>query len=262
MSAAGAVLDLDGTVYHGDELVDGAVSGIDTLRNAGMEPVYFSNNPVRSGQEFETHLQEFGIDVGPGMACSSADVTIAHLQNHHGDDRILPITSPAFRERLRSDGFDVTDDPASSEVLVASWKQSFDFSDMRRALDAMSEETAFYGTDPDRTFQITGGKPIPGSGAIIGAVEATTGREPDAILGKPSTTSISYLEDRLGIDPSDCVIVGDRLDTDIRMGFRTGMTTVLVLSGVTDRADVQSSPIEPDYVIENLGAIDEVIPHL
>ncbi len=259
MTVRGAIIDLDGTVYRGNELCAGAAQGVNSIRNAGLNLLFFSNNPLKDGEDYIERLTDFGLDVHPGEACSSGVVTTEYLVEHHPDDRVFCIGAEGLREQFRAADLDLTTTPTETEVLVASWTGEFDFGDMRDALAAVEEDTAFLGTDPDRTFPMENGTAVPGSGAIIGSVAAVVGRDPDAILGKPSETALQAALDRLGVDPEECLVVGDRLDTDLRMGDRAGMTTVLVLSGVADRDDIARSDIEPDYVIDSLGDIGSVL---
>jgi 4-nitrophenyl phosphatase len=142
--------------------------------------------------------------------------------------------------------------------LLGSWTPTFDYEDMNAALQAVDQGTTFLGTDPDRTFPQEDGVQ-PGSGAIIHSLAATVGKEPDAILGKPSEHALALATERLGVPAEECLIVGDRLGTDLAMGARAGMTTVLVLSGVTDRAAVAHSEVDPDFVVDGLGDIDDVL---
>lgn len=258
MSYRGAIVDLDGTVYRGGDPLSGAASGVERLRGAGIDPLFFSNNPLRDGEEYVAHLREMGIDARPGEACSAGVVTTEYLREHHANESIFLIGAPGLREQFERAELMLTDDPNAADVLVVSWTADFEFEDMRDALAAVDRETVFLGTDPDRTFPGENGTVVPGSGAIIGAVSATVGRDPDAILGKPSQVTLDVALERLGVPPDDCLVVGDRLDTDLAMGERVGMTTVLVLSGVADRADIADSPVDPDYVIEGLGDIDRV----
>lgn len=259
MSYRGAIVDLDGTVYRGGNPLPGAASGVDALRAAGIEPLFFSNNPLRDGEEYVTHLGEMGIDARPGEACSAGVVTTEYLRDHHADESIFLIGAPGLREQFERAELMLTGDPTAADVLVVSWTADFEFEDMRDALAAIGRETTFLGTDPDRTFPGENSTVVPGSGAIIGAVSATVGRDPDAILGKPSQVALDVALDRLGVPPEDSLVVGDRLDTDLALGERAGMTTVLVLSGVADRADIADSAVDPDYVIEGLGDIDRVL---
>ena len=262
MTLRGAIVDLDGTVYRGGDLVDGAAAGIDAFRAAGANVLFFSNNPLKDGDAYLDHLAGLGLDVEGMQACSAGVVTTEYLQAHHADEEILLIGDDGLRAQLRAAGLSLTTDPDQCDVLVASWTESFDYRDMQTALDAVGPDTIFLGSDPDRTFPMEDGRLVPGSGAIIGAVAAVVGRDPDAILGKPSEAALSAALDRLGVSPEECLVVGDRLDTDLRMGDRAGMTTVLTLSGVTDRADIADSDIEPDFIIETLGDIDAVLAEL
>ena len=255
----GAIVDLDGTVYVGGTVIDGAAAGIGSLREAGLSLLFFSNNPIRDGDEYVRYLQGKGLDINAGEGLSSGDVTAEMLAEYHPDDRVLCLGDERLQRQLREADLTLTEEPDRCGVLVASWTDEFDYGTMRRALDGASERIPFYGTDPDRTFQGPDGELLPGSGAIIGAVSATVGYEPDAVFGKPSEAAQRVALDRLGVAPTDCLVVGDRLDTDLEMGRRAGMTTVLVLTGVTDRTDVADSPVDPDYVIEDLGEIDTVL---
>ena len=259
MTLRGAIVDLDGTVYRGAELLDGTVDGIEAIRSAGLELLFLSNNPIKDGEQYVGHLREMGLEVADGEACSAGVVTTEYLVDNHADDRIFCIGADGLREQFLEAGLTVTDDPLETDVLVASWTPAFDFDDMQDALDASDGEITFLGTDPDRTFPLEKDSLVPGSGAIIGSVAAVTGMEPEKILGKPSEVARRSALDRLGVDAGECLIVGDRLNTDLRMGADAGMTTVLVLTGVTDRTDIADSDVDPDYVIEDLGGITDVL---
>ena len=243
----GAIVDLDGTVYVGGELLPGARSGVTRLREAGLSVLFFSNNPVMGGETYVERLQSMGIDAREGEACSSGDVTVEALNRRHADETVLVVGSDGLREQLETAGIAVTDRPDEADVLLASWSAAFDYESMRRALAAVDEDTPFYGTDPDRTFQSGTDEVVPGSGAIIGAVSATIGTAQRVAL------------ERLDLPPEDCLVVGDRLDTDLEMGRRAGMTTVLVSTGVTDPGDVADASFEPDHVLDSLGDIDRVL---
>lgn len=259
MTLRGAIVDLDGTVYRGGELLDGTREGIEALRSAGLNLFFLSNNPIKDGDQYVRRLRNMGLDVEDGEAYSAGVVTTEYLVENHSTDEIFLIGHDGLRDQFLNANLSVTDDPDAAEVVIASWTPEFDFADMQDALDASDGEIAFYGTDPDRTMPLKKDSLAPGSGAIIGSVAAAMGMEPEKILGKPSDAALQAALDRLQVDPSECLIVGDRLDTDLRMGSDAGMTTVLVLTGVSDREDIVDSDVDPDYVIENLGEIQTVL---
>jgi len=257
----GAIVDLDGTVYRRSELIPGAKAGVERLRAAGLDVLFFSNNPVRDGVAYAERLTDLGIPTAPHEACSAGVTTTEYLLDHHASDTVLCIGSEGLKAQFTAAGLELTRDPTVADVLVASWTDEFDYGDMETAL-AVDDDVPFLGTDPDRTFPGRDGNPTPGSGAIIGAVSSVLGREPDAILGKPSGPATALALDRLGVDPESCLVVGDRLDTDLLLGAQAGMTTVLVETGIASRADIGDGPVDPDFVIDSLGEIGQVLDSL
>ncbi|PSP93921.1 HAD family hydrolase [Halobacteriales archaeon QS_4_62_28] len=255
----GVIVDLDGTVYHGDSLLPGAGAALDSLRASGARLLFFSNNPTHDGGAYVERLREMGLGVDPGEACSAADVTVEYLQADHAGDAVFFIGDDGIADILSTNGVTLTDDPGAADVLLASWEPEFHYSDMVDALWAYDDDTTFLGTDPDRTFPSENGAVAPGSGAIINAVAGVIEAEPDRILGKPSPEATRIALDRLDVPPTECLVVGDRLSTDIAMGERAGMETVLVLTGITDRADLVGSQIQPDHVIDSLADLDTVL---
>lgn len=257
-----AIIDLDGTVYRGGTLVPGAADGIEVLRAAGLDILFFSNNPIRDGESYASHLTNLGIPAAPDEACSAGVVTTEYLSKNHADDNIILVGAEGLREQLHSADLNVTNSPEKADVIVASWTPQFGYEDMQRALRAIDDDVVFLGTDPDRTFPREDGTSVPGSGAVIGAVAATVGQQPDKILGKPSDVALGVALERLGVDPVECLIVGDRLNTDLAMGNSAGMTTVLVKTGIASIDDIDESPVEPDYVIDSLADIETVLARL
>src|SRR5690606_19177861 len=118
-------------------------------------------------------------------------------------------------------------------------------------LQAIRNGARFIATHPDRTCPVPGGE-VADAGGMIGAVEGVTGKKVELITGKPSPITVQEAMDLLGLTPDRCIMVGDRLETDIRMGREAGMATALVLTGITRREQVESSPWKPDYVLESV----------
>jgi HAD superfamily hydrolase (TIGR01450 family) len=262
MTLRGVVLDLDGTVYHGDNLLPGVDALVETVRRRDCSLCFFSNNPTHDGADYIRRLQGLGVDAREGEACSSGQVTSEFLHTEHAGDEVLVIGSDAVREQVRATDAVVTERPGAADVLLASWTDAFHYQDLVDALRTVGDGTTFLGTDPDRTFPDENGDPVPGSGAIIRAVAGVVDRDPDQILGKPSPVAVSAAEERLGCGAEEALVVGDRLDTDIRMGERSGMTTVLVTTGVSDRADVDHSDVTPDYVVDSLSEVEPIVEDL
>jgi 4-nitrophenyl phosphatase len=258
MTPRGAIVDLDGTVYRGDSLIPGARRGIAALRNADFELCFFSNNPTKSPTEFANRLAGMGLTVTPGEIESAATVTAEYLAAEHTDDRLFLIGSSGLRAQLERAGLALTDAPENCDVLVASYDRGFDYDDLTDGLRALDAGAAFVGTDPDVTIPTEHGA-VPGSGAIIRAIAGVAEREPDIVVGKPAGRALDAALSGFDAAPEECLVVGDRLDTDIVMGERGGLTTALVLTGTADRELLAASDVTPDHVLDSLGDIERLL---
>ncbi|MFD1564840.1 HAD-IIA family hydrolase [Haloarchaeobius amylolyticus] len=253
-----AILDVDGTIVRGEELLSGAIDGLRALEAAGCSRLLFSNNPTRGADHYREKLTPHGINVDPETVLTSATVSAAYLAATHPDERVFLVGDGRLEAILEDAAVELTTDPDAAEVVLGSFDREFSFGTLWESLRALEGGAPFYGTDPDATIPIDGGE-IPGTGAILAAMEAVAGREPDAILGKPSSVAATAAMERLDAEPANTLVVGDRLDTDIALGNRAGMETALVLTGVTDRAALADAPIEPDHVLESLAAVETLL---
>lgn len=258
MSFRGAVVDLDGTVLHGGTLIPGSTAGLAALREHVDRVLFLTNNPTVPPGEYAARLRDLGVEATAEDVLTAAVATIDYLREHHDGETVFPVAETAIVDQLRGADVPVTDDPEAAEVVVAGYHHEFHYRDMQAALDALDDDVAFVGTDPDRTVPTEDGV-VPGSGAIINAVAGVTGRDPDAVLGKPSETTARLAADRIGVPAGECLLVGDRLDTDIEMGERAGMTTALVRTGVSDDADVAASDVNPDHVLDSLANVADLL---
>lgn len=260
MTIRGAIVDLDGTVYRGDGLIPGAADGVRALREAGVRVVFVSNNPARPPASFAEKLRDLGVEADAADVMTSGVVTAEFLADEHADDDLFVVGGDGLRTLLRERDLALTDDPHAADVLVASYDRGFAYDDLVDALRVLRRDgTSFVGTDPDRTIPSSDGELVPGSGAIVGAIAHTTEREPDAVLGKPSERAAAAALDRLGVPAADCLVVGDRLDTDVALGERVGATTAVVRTGVTDDRALDLSGIHPDHVLDSLGAVTRLV---
>ena len=254
----GAIVDLDGTVYRGRRAIEGAVEGIVHLEANGVERVYLTNKAIHRRSVYRDLLHSFGVEVASEDVVHSAGIAAEYLAVEHPGEAVFVVGEEPLREELREARVRIATDPSEAGIVLASMDRSFSYDDLRDVLEAFESDPLFYATNPDRTCPVEDGE-IPDAGAVIGAIEGLTGRSLDSVLGKPSPIALGVAAGRLGIAPENCLVVGDRLETDIRMATSAGMTSVLVLTGVTDRADVSRGSIEPDYVLDSLAEIDTVL---
>jgi len=258
MSYRGIVLDVDGTVLRGDEPIPGAAEGLETIEAAGLDRVFLSNNPIERPAAYESRFETAGFAVDREEVVTAGTLTTQYLRAEHAADQLFVIGEPGLEAQLEAAGLSLVEEPAAAEALLASLDRGFGYESLCDAIVALDRPIPFIGTDPDTVIPQDGPN-RPGSGAIIHAIEEVAGREVDRICGKPSPLARRTVRDSLGHPADDCLVVGDRLDTDIQLGAAAGMTTVLVRTGVTDDETLAASPIDPDYVLDSVADIDAVL---
>jgi 4-nitrophenyl phosphatase len=258
MPIRGAVLDVDGTVLRGDEPVTGARAGLDALARAGVDRLFFSNNPTKAPPAYRDRLLRAGFDVTADEVVTSGTTAAAYLNDRHPDADAFVVGEAGLCTQLATAGVSTVDDPRDADVVVVSIDREFTYDDLADAMWALEDDTPFVGTDPDMVVPAKE-RNVPGSGAIVTAVAGVAGRDPDVVLGKPSRPARRLVRDRLDLPPEDCLVVGDRLDTDIALGERAGMTTALVSTGIASRADIADADVEPDYVLDSIGDVGDLL---
>jgi 4-nitrophenyl phosphatase len=255
MEYEGVVVDLDGTVYRGDTVLDGAREALATLRERGLRVLFVTNNPTRSPAGYVEKLADLGIEAAEREVVSAGTVTATYLADEHPDAATFVVGSDGLHDQLATAGVRVTTAHDDAEVVVTSHSYGFDYRDLTEAMWALDGARAFYGTDPDLTYPDSDGREYPGSGAITRSVATVAEREPDRVLGKPSEVVVDLVADRLDCPPERLLVVGDGLDTDVAMGARAEMGTVLVLTGRSDRTDLERTDVRPTHVVDSLGDV-------
>lgn len=252
-----AILDLDGTVYLGDGLVPGAAEAIEELRNRGIPVLFLTNKAIERRADYSEKLQSLGVPATREDVINSGWVTARYAAEEYPDREAFVVGEEPLIEEFERAGIDVVRN-RPGDLLVVSMDRAFTYEKLELAMETVDDGAPFLATNPDRTCPTESG-PIPDAAGMIGAIEGVTGRSLDAVLGKPSATMLETAGRRLDVAPEDCLLVGDRLETDVAMGERAGMTTVCVLSGVTDRATLADSDASPDYVLESIADIGRVL---
>lgn len=253
-----ALVDLDGTVVRGGSLLPGADEGVRALRAAGLDVVFLTNNPTRSPADWADHLTDLGVPADPDQVLTSAAATRGYLDDHYAGALAFPIAGDAVVEQLRAADVTFVEDATEAEVVVAGFDVEFDYGDLTAGLRGLRAGADLVGTDPDRWVP-TGEGAIPGSGAVVNAVAGAAEVEPTAVLGKPSQETVDLALARLEVPAGECLLVGDRLDTDVAMGERAGMTTAVVHTGATDDAALATAEVSPDHVLQSLADVGALL---
>jgi HAD superfamily hydrolase (TIGR01450 family) len=252
----GYALDLDGTVYLGDELFDGVQETLATLRESSRV-VFVTNKPLETAESYAAKLTKLGVPTEGGDIVTPLDSLVQYLDDFHRGEGVLTVAEELVDGVLRDQGYEVVTDPLDAAVVVVSFDRTFTYAKLLAAYQAVTNGASIIATNPD-PFCPTPEGGQPDCAAMLAAVEACTGVRAEAIVGKPSAHMGRAILARLGVAPEESVIVGDRLLTDIAMADELGMASVLVLSGVTSPDDLTRSDVRPDFVIRSLR---DVLPN-
>ena len=247
----GWLFDLDGTIYRGELLIPGADATIAALRAAGRRVAFLSNKPLQTRDDYARKLTALGMPTGPDDVINSSLVLARHLALLDPGAPVFVIGEAPLVAELTAHGFEVRPDHHVRWVVIA-FDRTFDYGKLDVALQAVRRSNArLIATNPDRTCPTEDGE-IPDCAGMIAAVEAVTSRRVEVIVGKPSPIILEVALARLGVTASEAVIVGDRVETDIVMGKRLGLATVLVLSGITSANDPRITELAPDLVLPSV----------
>ena len=257
----GFIFDLDGTVYLSDRLIPGADSVIRLLREKGRKVVFLSNKPIQTREDYAAKLTRLGIPTEPGDVINSSFVMANYLTKRAVGAKLFVIGEAPFVEELKRSGFIITEDPREIEYVVAAFDRTFDYRKLNVAYQAIKQGAHFVATNPDRTCPVEGGE-IPDCAGIIAAIEAVTAKKVEVVVGKPSPLMMEAAFEVMGLKPEECILIGDRLETDIKMGKEAGIATGIVLTGVTDEkalGEYRHSPMQPDFVFQGIAEVENLL---
>lgn len=257
----GFIFDLDGTVYVSDQLIPDADRVIRLLREKGRKVVFLSNKPIQTREDYASKLTRLGIPTQPDEVINSTFVMTNYLKKIAPQARLFVVGETPFVEELKRAGFQITDEPKQIEYVVVAFDRTFDYGKLNTAFQAIKLGAHFVATNPDRTCPVEGGE-IPDCAGMIAAIEAVTQKKVEVVVGKPSPIMIQSALDVLRLQPADCILIGDRLETDIKMGKDSGISTGIVLSGVTDEEalkKIKHTPSQPDFVFQTIADVESLL---
>jgi len=254
----GFIFDLDGTVYLGERLIPGADQVIRFLREGGRKVVFLSNKPIQTRDDYASKLTRLGIPTRPDEVINSTFVMTNYLKKTAPGARLFVVGEAPFVEELRKAGFTLTEDPKEIEYVVAAFDRTFDYRKLNISFQAIKLGAHFVATNPDRTCPIEGGE-IPDCAGMIAAIEAVTDKKVELIVGKPSPLTVQTALDVMGLKAENCILIGDRLETDIKMAKESGMAGGIVLTGVTKESILKESSVHPDFIFQSIVDVENLM---
>ncbi len=248
----GYLFDLDGTVYLGDALLPTVGATIARLRGDGRRTVFLSNNPTHTRAFYAEKLTRLGLPTPIDDILVSTQALVELLLDRVPGARLFVIGEAPLAAELRDAGFRLVERAAETDAVVASFDRTFAYWKLQVAFDAIRAGARFFATNGDRFCPVPGGGE-PDAASVIAAIEACTGATCEAIAGKPSPHMMAAALRIVGLPAEECLMTGDRLETDVRMGLEAGMPAALVLTGATAASALEASPVRPTYVLHQLA---------
>lgn len=242
------ILDMDGTFYLGDKLLDGSLEFIDAIGKAGHDFLFFTNNSSKNPSVYVDKLNKMECPIEEDKVVTSGMVTIHNIKKHYGNPRVFLLGTPMLEEQFIEEGVNLVED--NPDLVVAGFDTTITYDKLTHACNFIRGGATFIATHPDFNCPTEDGF-IPDCGAICAFITASTGVSPK-YLGKPYIETLEFILDHLNCTKDEVAFVGDRLYTDIAIGANHGVTSILVLSGETKIQDVEKSDIKPDIIVEKL----------
>jgi len=244
-------LDLDGTIYLGGSLIEGASEFLDRLENRGIRRFFLSNNSSKSVGQYLEKLDGMGIDANEEEVLLSTHDLIAWLSNEGVSDTFL-VGTEGMREMLEENG--ISTNSKEPELVVLGYDTEISYDKLSTASVHLHNGVPMVASHPDMVCPSPDGG-LPDTGAYMALFEATTGVRPKHICGKPNKGMILHKIKELGLETASCAMVGDRLYTDMEMAERAGVHGILVLSGEATRDDLEKSGLNPSLVVESVSSL-------
>lgn len=253
------LFDMDGTLYLGDEVYNGAIQLMEDLPRLGKRYIYLTNNSSRAGTDYITRLKGLGFPCQEENVFTSGMATGMYLNQNHPGARVYLVGTQAFRRELLSYGIELVEEDA--DVVVAGFDTELVYEKLNKACHFLRRGAVFIAANPDWVCPMPEDEVLPDCGSICALLTASSGREPNYI-GKPNRNMIDVISKMTGIPNERICAVGDRLYTDIAVAQNAGSVSVLVLSGETDKAMVEAAERKPDYVLADVHELHMILKEI
>ena len=266
------IIDMDGVLWHGEQPLPGLTDFFQTLRDLQLPFILATNNASMTQEQYVSKLARMGVSVTPDEILTSAMATALYLAEHPEIEptstRIFVIGEKGATQPLIDCGFTLTglyelndnSQPTSTmgaDIVVCGLDRELSWHKLATATLNIRAGAKFIGTNADTTLPTERGVTI-GNGAILAALQAATGVTP-TIIGKPEPIIYQQALSLLGSEPSATIAIGDRLDTDILGAVRTEIRSIMVLTGVSSKEDLQNTDYGPTWVLPDIRDVTQVL---
>ena len=258
------LLDMDGTLYLGDDVFDGAVDFIHSISETGRNYIYLTNNSSRAGVDYITRLRKLGFPCEAENVFTSGMATGEYLNQNYPGAKVYLAGTKAFYRELQSYGIDLVNDENGHtdvdtvDVVVQGFDTELVYEKLDLACHFLRRGAKFIAANPDWVCPMPADEVLPDCGSICALLTAASGVKPEYI-GKPNRNMIDVVSKMTGVPNENICAVGDRLYTDIAVAKNAGSVSVCVLSGESSEQDIAASDVKPDYVLQNVAEIAKIL---
>lgn len=250
------MLDMDGTFYLGDRLLDGSLDFLQKLSQCGKEALFLTNNSSKSGDVYIKKLKKMGVQAPFLRVLTSGQAAGQYCLREMSGKRAFLLGNDMLASELEQMGLIISND--APDYVLIGYDTTLDYAKMTAVCDYVRAGLPYIATHPDYNCPTETGY-APDIGAIIAFIEASTGRKPDMVIGKPNAGIVQEALRITGLGKDELCMVGDRLYTDIATGKNFGILSVLVLTGEATLEDVEQGDVKPDLIFNRLSDMNEYL---
>lgn len=252
------LLDMDGTIYLGDEIFDGTLDFLKWVKQSGGRYMFLTNNSSKSVDKYIEKLNKIGISAEKDDFTTSAQATGLYLQKNNKNDKIYVFGTQSLKQELKLYSLNITDKLEDDiTCLVMGFDTELTFQKLEDACILLGRGVDYIATNPDWVCPTEYGY-VPDCGSVSQMLYNATKRKPK-FIGKPEATMIELAVEKSGFSKSQAILLGDRLYTDIASGYNAGIDTMLMLSGESTMDDLKDFDFRPTYIYENVRKLFEYL---
>ncbi len=246
------LLDMDGTIFLGEELIEGSKEFLARIKSEGKRYIFLTNNSSKNKSAYVDKLTRLGLHVAEEEVFTSGEATTIYLKKYKEGAKVFLLGTKSLEEEFEKAGFTLVKERNQEvDYVVLGFDTTLTYEKLWIACEYISEGATYIATHPDFNCPLPNNKYMPDAGAMAALIEASTGKRPK-VMGKPNKEVVESIALKYGLNKADMIMVGDRLYTDIKTGINAGITTVLVYSGETKKADYQNSETRASFSFDSV----------
>lgn len=260
------LLDMDGTIYLGETVIDGTYNFLDILKKQNKRAMYITNNSSKATSQYVEKLARLGISSTAEDFFTSVNALVYNLNIKHANAKLYVVGTPVLEEYLTECGFKIIKEYYSEpekrpDFVILAYDTTLTYEKLCIACDYLVDGVEYWATHPDMVCPVSAGRSVPDAGSFMECIEGATGRRPSFVAGKPNPCIIQVIMEKYGYTADQVAVIGDRLNTDIMSAVNAGVTSICVLTGEAKYEDIENTPEKekPTFVFNSIKDIYNIL---